>query len=162
MDLSDLADRADGDGIRGRRTFVVGAEHATNVFGEQADPPGLPAAADAAPGESVRVLGSPDLLATCEFVARQSLRGHLPDGTGTVGESADLAHRRAAPVGSEVLAETVLEGVDAPRIELRGRVARTDREGVAPDDPGAVVGTVGMTFRVVDRDRFREAVGPDA
>ncbi|PSQ02507.1 hypothetical protein BRC94_02120 [Halobacteriales archaeon QS_5_70_17] len=91
MDLSDLADRADGDGIRGRRTFVVGAEHATNVFGEQADPPGLPAAADAAPGESVRVLGSPDLLATCEFVARQSLRGHLPDGTGTVGESAGTA-----------------------------------------------------------------------
>lgn len=153
MELSALADR---DAVRGRRTVTVAREHTTNAFGEQADPPGLAAAADATPEEAVRVLGSPQLLALCEFTARQSLRGSLPAGTGTVGESAELSHRRGAPLGATLVVETALDRVDAPRLELSGRVARTDR--ATPDDPAAVVGTVEMTFRVVDRDRFRSAV----
>jgi predicted thioesterase len=148
IDLDALRDRE----LTGRREFTVGREDVTTVFGEQERPPGRLAAADASPEEAVRVLGSPQLLAVCEFTGRESLRGHLPPGTGTVGESADLSHRRAAPLGTDLLVETTLDRVATPRLELTGTVRRA---------AGGVVGTVGMTFQVVERDRFRRAVDPD-
>ncbi|WP_254543087.1 thioesterase family protein [Halomarina pelagica] len=146
VDLSDLARRE----VTGRREFTVQPRHATNVFGEQDDPPALPAAADATPEEAVRVLGSPSLLAFCEFVGRESLHGLLPDGTGTVGERADLRHRRAAPVGTTVAVETDLVGVEGRRLELAATASRAG--------DGAVVGTADLVFRVVERARFRAAL----
>ncbi|WP_254536519.1 thioesterase family protein [Halomarina litorea] len=148
IDLSGLR----GEEVLGHREFTVGPEHATTVFGEQSDPPGLSAAADATPEESVPVLGTHHLLAACEFTGRESLRGHLPDGTGTLGEAADVSHRRAAPLGTDLVVETTLDRVAAPRLELTGTVRRAGAED------GSVVGTVGMTFRVVSRERFRRSL----
>jgi len=150
MDLSHLAE----DAVAGSRAFTVERRHTTTVFGEQADPPGLPAAADATPDEHVHVLGSTHLLAACEFVGRESLHGHLPDGTGTVGERADLTHRRPAPEGARLRVETVVRATDGPTVHLDATVSRLDVD--ASDAP--TVGEVAMTFRVVDRERFRGAL----
>ena len=163
IDLSALRGRE----VTGRRAFTVERRHTTNVFGEQDEPPGRSAAADADPAESVAVLGSHYLLAVCEFTGRESLRGRLPEGTGTLGESAELSHRRAAPLGVDLLVETTLDRVATPRLELTGIVRRAeDRSSGSSAETaaergrraGEIVGTVGMTFRVVDRERFRRSL----
>lgn len=146
VDVGDLV----GRDITARRSFTVERTHTTNVFGEQEDPPALPAAADAGPGEAVRVFGSPSLLAWIEFVARESLHGHLPDGTGTAGVRAEVDHRAPAPVGTTLIVETALVGVDTPRLTFEGTVERAD--------DGTVVGAVRTEFGVVDRERFRASL----
>lgn len=168
MDLSALAD----PGVTGTREFTVERRHTTTVFGEQVEPPGLPAAADSTPDEHLHVLGSPHLLAACEFTGRESLHGRLPDGTGTVGEHAELTHRRAAPEGTRLRVETTVRSVDGPRVHLDATVARVrdDATAAAASDAGTredgrgvpagpeTVGEVDMTFRVVSRERFRDAL----
>jgi len=136
-------------GIVARREFTVEPSHTTNVFGDQEDPPARAAAADATPDESVRVLGTPALLAWVEFVARESLRGHLPRGTGCAGERAEVHHRRAVPLGTDLLVETDLVDVSGVRLAFEGTVSRTD---------GEVVGTASTVIRVVERDRFRASL----
>ncbi|MWG34609.1 thioesterase family protein [Halomarina oriensis] len=156
MDLSHLAEER----IAGTREFTVERRHTTTVFGEQTDPPGLPAAADSTPDEHLHVLGSPHLLAACEFVGRESLHGHLPDGTGTVGEHADLTHRRPAPEGTRLRVETVVVDTDGPRVHLDATAARLDGsdDSAGSDADPRPVGEVAMTFRVVERERFRTAL----
>lgn len=139
---------ADAD-VRGSDAFTVDPDHATVAFGEQADPPGRPAADDVTPDEGVPVLGTPYLLARFEFTARESLRGHLPDSTGVVGRSASLSHLAPVAVGSRVELETTLVGVDRPALSFACRSKRDD---------GATVATGDLTFRVVDRDDFRRSV----
>lgn len=139
---------ADAD-VRGSDAFTVDREHATVAFGMQADPPGRPAADDLGPDEGVPVLGTPYLLSRFEFAARESLRGHLPDGTGVVGRSASLSHLAAVAVGSRVDLETTLVGVDRPSLSFACRAERED---------GATVATGDLTFRVVDRADFRRTV----
>lgn len=146
VDVGDLEERD----VSARRAFTVGRSHTTNVFGEQAEPPGLPAGADATPDEAVRAFGSPDLLAWVEFVARESLRGHLPPGTGTAGIGAEVDHREPARLGTALVVETALVGVDGSRLTMRGTVERAD--------DGAVVGTVRTEMAVVDRERFRASL----
>ncbi|MFD1513286.1 thioesterase family protein [Halomarina rubra] len=168
MDLSHLADEA----VRGTREFVVERRHTTTVFGEQTDPPGLPAAADSTPDEHRHVLGTPHLLAACEFTGRESLHGLLPDGTGTVGEHAEVTHRGAAPEGARIRVETVVRRVDGPSVHLDASVSRVDGErgdgtgddhhaesdGRATENDPRPVGEVAMTFRVVSRERFGDAL----
>lgn len=146
VDLGHLAARD----VRARRTFTVERSHTTNVFGEQADPPARPAAHDADGEEPVRVLGTPSVLAWVEFTARDSLHGHLPDGTGTAGVRAEVEHRRAAPMGTDLVAETDLEDVTGSALTFDGTVSRTA--------DGEVVGTATAVIRVVDRGRFRESL----
>ena len=153
MDLSALAD----PGVTGTREFTVERRHTTTVFGEQTDPPGLPAAADSTADEHLHVLGSPHLLAACEFTGRESLHGRLPDGTGTVGEHAELTHRRAATEGTRLRVETVVTSTDGPKVHLDATVSRVS-DGAASGAP-ETVGEVDMTFRVVSRERFRDALG---
>ncbi len=134
-------------GAEGRRTFVVEPGHATTAFGPQEGPPGKPAAADADPGEAVDVLGTAHLLAQVEFLARESVRGQLPAGTGVVGSRSAVDHRAAAPVGTEVVVRTRLDRVDGRDLVFDGRLRRCD------DD--RVVATAEARLQVVDRDRFR-------
>lgn len=141
-DLSHLA------GITASRSFTVERSHTTNVFGEQDDPPARPAAHGVAPDEPVRVLGSPSLLAWIEFVGRDSLHGHLPEGHGTVGERAEVHHRGAAPLGTPLEVHTEIAAVDGSRLTVEGAIRHGD----------AVVGEVTTVFRVVDRERFRASL----
>ncbi|MFC7047379.1 thioesterase family protein [Halobacteriaceae archaeon GCM10025711] len=143
--LDALADRD----VVGTDAFTVAEEHTTTVFGEQTNPPGPPAAVDADPTEAASVLGTPHLLARFEFASRAALRGHLPDGTGVVGEAAAVTHRRPVSVGETVAVTTRLEAVAPPSLTFDCR---------AEDEAGRTVGTGDVTLRVVDRDRFRDAL----
>jgi fluoroacetyl-CoA thioesterase len=135
-------------GIEATQTFVVQDAHTTNVFGPQHSPAGLPAATDAALEEAVGVLGTPHLLARVEFVGRESVRGQIPDGTGVVGEHAEIDHRRAAVVGTEVEVRTILEQVEGQSLVFEGTLREADVE------PESVIGTATISLRVVERDRF--------
>ena len=137
-------------GITGRRTFRVEPEHTTNLFGEQEEPPGLPAAADADPDESVHVLGTPQLLASVEFLGRESLRGTLPKGTGLVGVEASVTHRNAVPVGVSVTIETELTAVSGRRLTIEGTVRRSES--------GTAVGEVTNRLQVVRRETFLDGI----
>lgn len=145
VDLSSLDDLD----VTASRTFTVERPHTTNVFGKQTDPPARPAAHDATPAEATRVLGSPALLAWVEFTGRDSLHGLLPDGTGTVGVSAELHHRGAAREGTTLTVATELVDREDDRLTFDGWVERAD---------DAVVGEVTTTFRVVERARFRKSL----
>ncbi|MFT4909350.1 MAG: fluoroacetyl-CoA thioesterase [Natronomonas sp.] len=135
-------------GITAKRTFRVEPRHATILFGEQEEPPGLPAAADAAPGEAIAVLGTPRLLAEVEFLGRESLRGRLPDGTGVVGVDADVTHRRAAPVGESVSVRTEITDVTGRTITVTGELSFADS--------GESIGDARNRLRVVRRAAFSE------
>lgn len=137
-------------GIEAERTFRVEPRHTTTLFGEQTDPPGLPAATDAADAEAIRVLGTPHVLAEVEFLGRESLRGHLPEGTGVVGVDAEVTHRRPVPVGETVAVRTTVVDVTDDTITVEGELAVVDA-----DEP---VGEVRSRLRVVGREAFRDGL----
>lgn len=148
-----MDDELPAPGITAERTFRVERSHTTNLFGEQENPPGLPAAADADPDESMRVLGTPQLLATIEFLGRESLHGSLPEGTGVAGIHAEVQHRRAVPIGRTVHARTELTDVTDRTLTIDGTVSVADS--------GALVGEVTNRVHVVRRETFTERIGAD-
>lgn len=64
----------------------------------------------------VPVLATPRLLALAEAAAVAAIAPHLPSGMTSVGTSASLEHRRASPVGAEVVVEAELTEVDGRRL----------------------------------------------
>jgi predicted thioesterase len=71
----------------------------------------------------VPVLATPRLLALAEAAAVAAIAPHLPAGMTSVGTSASLEHRRASPVGAEVVVEAELTEVDGRRL-MFGFIAR--------------------------------------
>jgi predicted thioesterase len=71
----------------------------------------------------VPVLATPRLLALAEAAAVAAIAPHLPPGMTSVGTSASLEHRRASPVGAEVVVEAELTEVDGRRLVF-GFIAR--------------------------------------
>jgi len=138
----------------------------------------------------VPVLATPRLLALAEAAAVAAIAPHLAPGMTSVGTSASLEHRRASPVGAEVVVEAELTEVDGRRLVFSfiaresahrpggdgegarrtggdGREARRDGEG-APSAGGAggdgedlVVGAGTVERVLVDRAAFlARAAGP--
>ena len=64
----------------------------------------------------VPVLATPRLLALAEAATVAAIAPHLPPGMTSVGTSASLEHRRASPVGAEVVVEAELTGIDGRRL----------------------------------------------
>jgi fluoroacetyl-CoA thioesterase len=64
----------------------------------------------------VPVLATPRLLALAEAAAVAAIAPHLAPGMTSVGTSASLEHRRASPVGVEVVVEAELTEVDGRRL----------------------------------------------
>ena len=64
----------------------------------------------------VPVLATPRLLAMAEAATVAAIAPHLPPGMTSVGTSASLEHRRASPVGAEVVVEAELTKVDGRRL----------------------------------------------
>lgn len=93
---------------------------------------------------SVDVLGTPRLIALCEEAAVNSLSNVLEPGTTTVGMRIQFDHLQPTPVGTEVVAEAVLERVDGRRLVFT----------VSASDPGGLVGAGKITRVLVDVDRF--------
>jgi fluoroacetyl-CoA thioesterase len=92
----------------------------------------------------VPVLATPTVLALVERASVEAVTDHLPQGTTTVGASADLTHHAPSPVGASVRAKAVLDQVEGRRLRFRFTVS---------DDAGEVA--TGTHVRVlVDRERF--------
>jgi predicted thioesterase len=118
----------------------------------------------------VPVLATPRLLALAEAAAVAAIAPHLAPGMTSVGTSASLEHRRASPVGTEVVVEAELTEVDGRRLmfsfiarESAGRPGDGARAGDAAgsgagagedSDEDLVVGAGTMERVLVDRAAF--------
>jgi fluoroacetyl-CoA thioesterase len=91
----------------------------------------------------VPVLATPRLLALAEAAAVASVAPHLAPGMTSVGTSASLEHRRASPVGAEVVVEAELTEVDGRRLMFsfiaRERAHRPGAAGVG-ESAGSAAG----------------------
>jgi fluoroacetyl-CoA thioesterase len=101
----------------------------------------------------VPVLGTPRLLALAEAAAVAAIGPSLESGLTSAGTSAVIEHRRASPVGAEIVVEAELTEVHGRRLVFRF-IARHKRHPGLPDDQGAVVGAGTLERVLVDRDRF--------
>ena len=114
----------------------------------------------------VPVLATPRLLALAEAAAVAAIAPHLPSGMTSVGTSASLEHRRASPVGAEVIVEAELTEVEGRRLMFSfiaresarhpgGAGAGTGAGGAgAGDGEDLVVGAGTVERVVVDRAGF--------
>ena len=105
-----------GSAGRMERSRVVGMSVAA---GQRASVSVVVADADtaiSAGSGDVPVLATPRLLALAEAAAVAAIVPHLAPGMTSVGTSASLEHRRASPVGAEVVVEAELTEVDGRRL----------------------------------------------
>ncbi len=106
----------------------------------------------------VPVLATPRLLALAEAAAVAAVAPQLADGLTSVGTSVSLEHRRASPLGAEIVVEAELTEVDGSRLVF-GFIARVDGT-----DEDLVLGAGTVERVVVDRARFinRTSAAPPA
>ena len=110
----------------------------------------------------VPVLATPRLLALAEAAAVAAIAPHVPPGMTSVGTSASLEHRRASPVGAEVVVEAELTEVDGRRLMFSFIARESARHpggagagGAAAGDGEDLVVGAGTVERVlVDRAAF--------
>ena len=128
---------------------------------------GLRAAVSAVVGEAdtaiaagsgdVPVLATPRLLALAEAASVAAISPQLDPGMTSVGTSASLEHRRASPIGAEVVVESELTEVDGRRLVF-SFIARErgHRPGAGGDegDEDRVVGAGTVERVLVDREAF--------
>ncbi len=103
----------------------------------------------------VPVLATPRLLALAEAASVAAVTPSLESGVTSVGTSVVMEHKRASPIGAEVVVEAELTEVDGRRLVF-GFIARQTLPGGSPDDGGEnnVVGAGTVERVLVDRDRF--------
>jgi fluoroacetyl-CoA thioesterase len=109
----------------------------------------------------VPVLATPRLLALAEAAAVAAIAPHLAPGMTSVGTSASFEHRRASPVGAEVVVEAELTEIDGRRLMFSFIARESARQG-AGSAAGAgedgredlVVGAGTMERVLVDRAAF--------
>jgi predicted thioesterase len=96
----------------------------------------------------VPVLATPRLLALAEAATVAAVAPQLADGLTSVGTSVSLEHRRASPVGAEIVVEAELTEVDGSRLvfDFIARVDGTDED--------LVLGAGTVERVVLDRKRF--------
>jgi predicted thioesterase len=102
-------------------------------------------------------LATPRLLALAEAAAVAAIAPHLPSGMTSVGTSASLEHRRASPVGAEVIVEAELTEVEGRRLMfsfIARESARHPGGAGAGDGEDLVVGAGTVERVVVDRAAF--------
>jgi len=111
----------------------------------------------AAGSGDVPVLATPRLLALAEAASVAAIAPNLAPGMTSVGTSASLEHRRASPVGAEVVVEAELTEVDGRRLVF-SFIAREGGQGAGgPGDEGdedRVVGAGTVERVLVDREAF--------
>ena len=83
-------------GLRGEARRTVCTEHTAVALGSG----------------DVPVLGTPAVLALIEEAAVDAIRGHLPEGTTSVGVRVTLDHLAPSKVGAEVVASAELVAVE--------------------------------------------------
>ncbi len=105
----------------------------------------------------VLVLATPRMLALAEASAVAAVTPHFAPGLTSVGTGVSLEHRRASPVGTEILVDAELTEVDGRRLVF-SFIARQSGPTTGPSGAGEVEGLVvgaGTLERVVvERARF--------
>ena len=114
----------------------------------------------------VPVLATPRLLALAEAASAAAVGPQLAAGMTSVGTAASLEHRRASPVGAEVIVEAELTEVDGRRL-MFSFIAWHDRprppgdRSEGSDDGEDLVAGAGTLERVVvDREKFLARLAP--
>ena len=129
--------------------------------------------AEAMGSGNLPVLATPRLLALAEAATVAAVAPQLADGLTTVGTAVSLEHRKASPLGAEIVVEAELTQVDGRRLVFGfiARPAGTDADGADSDvadadgtetddtdgadaDAGVVVGAGTVERVVVDGARF--------
>jgi fluoroacetyl-CoA thioesterase len=106
----------------------------------------------------VPVLATPRLLALAEAASVAAIAPNLAPGMTSVGTSASFEHRRASPVGAEVVVEAELTEVEGRRLVF-SFIAREGGHRLAgapgdEDDEERVVGAGTVERVLVDREKF--------
>jgi fluoroacetyl-CoA thioesterase len=94
----------------------------------------------------VPVIATPRVVALAEEATVVAVTDALPAGKTTVGYRVQLTHLAPSPIGANVRADVVLEGIEGRRLVFR--VSVTDGRGL--------VAAGYITRVVVERDRFLE------
>jgi fluoroacetyl-CoA thioesterase len=105
----------------------------------------------------VPVLATPRLLALAEAATVAAISPHLPQGVTSVGTSASLEHRRASPIGAELVVEAELTEIDGRRLVFSFIARESGHQTGVPDDDGGddrVVGAGTVERVLVDRQAF--------
>jgi fluoroacetyl-CoA thioesterase len=110
--------------------------------------------AEAMGSGNVPVLATPRLLALAEAATVAAVAPHLGGGLTTVGTAASLEHRKASPLGAEIVVEAELTEVDGRRLVF-GFIARA-----GGTDADVVVGAGTVERVVLDRARFIARLQP--
>jgi fluoroacetyl-CoA thioesterase len=101
------------------------------------------------------VLATPRLLALAEAATVAAVEPHLAGGLTTVGTAVSLEHRKASPLGAEIVVEAELTEVDGRRLVF-GFIARPDGT-----DADVVIGAGTVERVVLDRARFLARTQPE-
>ena len=122
----------------------------------------------AAGSGDVPVLATPRLLALAEAASVAAIEPQLPAELTSVGTAASLEHRRASPVGAEIVIEAELTEVAGRRLVFSFIVRHspppsgdeTGRRDGSADGEDLVVGAGTLERVVVDREKFLARVQP--
>jgi fluoroacetyl-CoA thioesterase len=109
--------------------------------------------AEAMGSGNLPVLATPRLLALAEAATVAAVAPNLADGLTTVGTAASLEHRKASPLGAEVVVEAELTEVDGRRLVF-SFIARPASAGEDGADTDVVIGAGTVERVVVDGARF--------
>ena len=108
----------------------------------------------AAGSGDVPVLATPRLLALAEAASVAAVEPHLAAEMTSVGTAASLEHRRASPVGAEIVIEAELTEVAGRRLVFSFIVRHSPSEPGAEAEEDLVVGAGTLERVVVDREKF--------
>ncbi|MBN2044432.1 MAG: thioesterase family protein [Anaerolineales bacterium] len=85
------------------KTFTVKEEHTAYHIGSG----------------TVRVLGTPIMIAYMEITAMEMLEEHLDAAHTSVGTRVDVRHLAPSPLGAQIRVTAEVTGVDGPKITLK-------------------------------------------
>jgi fluoroacetyl-CoA thioesterase len=95
---------------------------------------------------NANVFSTPRMVGLMETAAVAALRGHLPEGSSSVGTELNIRHLAATPVGFEVTATAELMEVSGRRLTFR----------VSARDSVELVGEGTHVRAVIDAARFEQ------
>lgn len=87
-------------GIKGKEEIIVNENHS----------------AESLESGTLKVFGSPAMIALMEKTAWKSVQDYLEEGQGTVGISLEIKHISATPLGIKVYCESELTGIDGKKL----------------------------------------------
>ncbi|UTC61665.1 thioesterase family protein [Treponema sp. OMZ 787] len=87
-------------GINGKEEIIVNENHS----------------AESLESGTLKVFGTPAMIALMEKTAWKSVQDYLEEGQGTVGTSLEIKHVSATPLGMKVYCESELTGIDGKKL----------------------------------------------